>query len=210
MKKPILLFFFFISLSQLLAQTNKTLLLKEPPKNYALKVNVLSPFLASLNLSLETPISEKWSIQNGLVYTHLGIDENNTKPFVIKGFQYILDFRKYRKKNEKWNGSYHQYFARYSNFKNNYYIQDSSTQNKVVIYKENLSGISLGYVFGYQKTFRNKFLIDAFVGACLSFPTNYRSEPNKPVGKDLTGSFEINPYTNGFGIRTGIKVGYLF
>jgi hypothetical protein len=175
-----------------------------------LKVNILSPFVASLNLSLETPISEKWSIQNGLVYTQFGIDESANKPTSIKGFQYVLDFRKYRKKKEKWNGTYNQYFLRYSNYQNKYYVQDTSTQNKVIIYKEYISGISLGYTFGYQKTYRNKFLLDVYVGACLSFPTTYRSEPNNPTGKDLTGSFEINPYTNGFGIRTGIKVGYLF
>ena len=126
MKKQ--LFLLVLSLQCLLgsAQTNPYQF-KEWPKNHAIKINLLSGFVGTLNLSYEFLFSQQWSIQNGISYTQLNL-ENARKKAGLTGFQYSLDLRKYKSKNYAWNGRYHQYFIRFTSYEYKDNRQDSSTQ----------------------------------------------------------------------------------
>ncbi len=183
---------------------------KELPKTNAIKLNILSGFVGTLNLSYEHLLSQQWSIQNGISYTQLNLDNTRKKTGLI-GFQYSLDFRKYKSAKTAWNGRYHQYFFRFAAYEYKDNKQDSSTQNKIINYKENLQGFSLGYAWGFQKTYSNKYLIDAFIGIQLSVPTYYSCSPSQEILKDYKiKTNEENLATNGVGFRGGIKIGYLF
>ncbi len=209
MKKTIL--FFILCFSAMLgsAQTNNYNY-KEWPKTKAIKINILSGFAGTLNLSYEYLFAQQWSIQNGISYTQLNFD-NSRRQLGLNGFQYTLDFRKYKSIKTAWNGRYNQYFVRFAAYTYKDNKQDSSTQNKIINYKENLQGISIGYAWGYQKTYRNKFLIDAFIGMQLSVPTYYSCSPSQEILKDYKiKTNEENLATNGIGFRGGIKFGYLF
>ncbi|OYU94833.1 MAG: hypothetical protein CFE21_14180 [Bacteroidetes bacterium B1(2017)] len=209
--KQVVYFILLLTLQfQVLAQ-RKIRIENIAPPSHALKINVLSGFVGTLNISYEYRLTQKWSIQNGLCYTQMIISRDPRKPYSTEGFQYLLDVRKYTHSNGLLNGRYHQYFLRYSQFINKDYIQDSLTKNKPIAYTENLHGITLGWVYGYQKTYQNKYLIDVFCGIGISVPTCFNSSPSKDFLKPYkVRSFESNPYTNGVNLRMGLKVGYLF
>ncbi len=209
MKKYLLILFFCLQCWFGSAQTNNYFY-KERPKTQAIKINILSGFAGTLNLSYEYLFTQQWSIQNGISYTQLNLD-NTRKKAGLLGFQYSLDFRKYKSIKTTWNGRYKQYFIRFAAYEYKDNKQDSSTQNKIINYKENLQGISIGYAWGYQKTYRNKYLIDAFIGIQLSVPTYYSCSPSAAILADYKiKTNEANIATNGIGFRGGIKFGYLF
>lgn len=209
--KQVVYFILLLTLNfQVIAQ-RKTHIEKVAAPVHALKINVLSGFVGTINLSYEYRLTQKWSIQNGICYTQMIASRDPRKPYSAEGFQYLLDLRKYKNKTSSWDGWYHQYYLRYSQFKSKNYIQDSLTNNKPIAYTENLHGITLGWVYGYQKTYQNKYLIDVFCGIGLSVPTYFNSSPSKDFLKPYkASSFENNQYTNGVNLRMGLKVGYLF
>lgn len=181
------------------------------PKNNAIKISLLSPIAATLNLSHEYKLNSFWSLQNGLAITSLKLTETGQKSYGFEGFQYSLDIRKYRKNKIDWNGWYHQFFLRYAQYTYHNYRQDSITQNKVIQLKEDLHGINLGYAFGYQKVFQNKYIIDSYVGYYLSIPTFYSANlSEETILKYKLNSLKENPITSTAGLRIGLKVGYLF
>ena len=210
MKKQILL---LIGILQIFLCTGQTRMPYDPytiSKKNIVKVNLLSGFVGTINLSYETKLSKKWSVQGSFAYTNLVIDATDRKRTSLIGFQTGIDLRKYFRLKKEWNGWYSQLMLRYNDYQHHYYVQDSTTNNVVVNYKEDLKGISVGYNIGYQRTYRNRFVIDAFTGVFTSFPLYFKSNPTKLNVNNPTASFEINPYTNGGSIRIGLKVGYLF
>lgn len=210
MKKLIMLLFCFFYVLPLIGQSRITYDPYSIKKKNIVKINLLSGFIGTINLSYETKISNNWSVQGNFAYTNLNIDASARKRTSLIGFQTGIDLRKYLRQKNEWNGSYTQLMLRYNDYQHHYFIQDSSTNNVVVNYKENLKGVSVGFIMGYQRTFKNKFVIDAFAGVFNSFPILYNSTPTK-VKIDMPNvSFETNPYTNGGSIRIGLKVGYLF
>jgi hypothetical protein len=181
------------------------------PKNNAIKTSILSPILGTLNISHEYKLSTSWSIQHGLSYTSLVTQIGEQKKTGFNGWQYCVDFRKYRNTKVNWNGWYHQYFLRYAQYSNYTYRQDLITLNKPIQLKENMHGINIGFGIGYQKVFKNKFVIDAFVGPYISIPTYYKSNlSSEEIEKNELNSLEENPLTSTASLRLGLKVGYLF
>jgi len=210
MKQALFYIIFLIYVLPVMGQNKITYDPYSVKKKNIVKVNLLSGFLATINLSYETKITYKWSVQSSLAYTNLKLDGSDRKKTSMEGFQVGIDLRQYWRQRNEWNGWYSQLMLRYCSYDYHYYVQDSTTNNVVVNYQEKLKGISVGYLFGYQRTYRNRFVIDAFTGIFASAPIQYTSNPIKPI-KNFTGqSFEINPYTNGGSIRLGLKIGYLF
>lgn len=212
MKQARLTIFLILYLSQLnglFAQGNKLEI--NQTKNHIVKVNILSPFIATLNVSHEYAFLPRWGIENGLSMTQLVLDNNEKRYTSIKGFTYNLDFRNYELKKGKLNGWFDSYFLRYSQYEYRRVKQDSSTGNILIPIRENMAGVSIGFIKGYRRIYQNKYLLECFFGAYLSKPIMYSNNVSNDLMKqyDIT-SFKENPLTNGFGIRVGIKVGYLF
>lgn len=181
------------------------------PKNNAVKTSILSPILGTINISHEYKLSNTWSIQHGLAYTSIVVQDGEQKKTGYQGWQYCVDFRKYRNTRVNWNGWYHQYFLRYAQYSNYTYRQDLITLNKPIQLNENMHGINMGFAIGYQKVFKNRFVIDTFLGPYISIPTYYTSNlSEEEIEKYELNSLEENPLTSTPSLRIGIKVGYLF
>jgi hypothetical protein len=204
--------FLILCISQansLFAQVNKLEI--SQTKNHIIKVNILSPFVATLNASHEYAFRPRWGVENGLSMTQLVLDNNEKRYTSIKGFTYSLDFRNYELKKGKLNGWFDSYFLRYSQYEYRRVKQDSNTGNVIIPIKENMAGVSIGFIKGYRRIYQNKYLLECFFGAYISKPLKYTNNINPDLMKKYQEtSFKENPFTNGVGIRIGIKVGYLF
>lgn len=181
------------------------------PKRNAIKTNILSPLIGTLNICHEYLLDSVWSVQNGFAYTSIIEQPNDNKKFGFEGFQYTLDVRMYKSTKQRWNGWYNQFFLRFGQYANYDYKQDSSTANKVVQLNEKMAGINLGVAYGYQRVYQNKFVLDVYGGIYKTLSISYNSNlDEKTIEIYELESFKDNPLTSLSSIRLGLKVGYLF
>lgn len=179
-------------------------------RKHALKINLLSPLFLTLNLAHEIKLSPTKGLQQVLGYTYFYTDEGYGKITDFKGLYYTLDVRFYRNNKVAWNGMYLNPFARYNYINHKYYITDTTT-NITKNYQEKLQGLSLGFAWGKQKIYRNKFLIDYSIGVYASLPINrYQSEGTPSEIPVETIVFYNSPFIEGLGIRPVLRFGYLF
>ncbi|MBC7384410.1 MAG: DUF3575 domain-containing protein [Bacteroidia bacterium] len=178
------------------------------PKKGAIKVSLVSPILLTINISYEYALSNKYSMQHGLAYTDYYAYGRRGKYAAFNNFQYTFDFRMYLKNKVKFHGWYQQPFIKYTFINHHFYITDSIT-NKITNIEENIHAISIGYAFGKQKVYNNKWLIDVYFGVYESLTINYDS--NVEAGLETPRqSYKKAPIVNGLWFRPGLKVGYLF
>ncbi|MBU3661781.1 MAG: DUF3575 domain-containing protein [Bacteroidetes bacterium] len=179
-------------------------------RKHALKINLLSPLFLTLNLAHEVRLNSHQSMQQVLAYTYFYANGGNKKITDFKGLYYTLDYRIYGKNKKAWQGGYLNPFIRYNYINHKYYITDTTT-NITKNYQEKLQGLSLGFAWGKQKIYRNKFLIDYSIGIFASLPLNrYQSEGTPTEIPDDTFVFYNSPFTDGIGIRPVLRFGYLF
>lgn len=170
-------------------------------KKSALKINLTSPVFFTLSFSYEHQLGSKTSFQQGISLTQFSNNPGRNRITSISGFQLTSDFRIYLTHEAKLKGYYQQPFIRYSDFTQQYYLNNKHTNTfKKVVQK--VHGLTIGYAIGKQVTYSNKWLFDYFIGICYSFNIYYQNNQNLPL--------EYNPWTNGIGLRPGLKVGFLF
>lgn len=158
------------------------------PKN-ALKMNPVSLLVKTGNISYERVVSGKTSAQLGAFYSGVGLDH-----FKYGGFGITPEVRFYLGRNaQALNGVYAAPFARYQNFA----IRDEELKSKA-----RFSTVGGGAVVGYQKAFPSGFTLDFFAGPSLS-KASFRDDADED-------DFEINGSFKGFGLRTGLTVGFSF
>lgn len=179
-------------------------------RKHALKINLLSPLFLTLNLAHEVKLSPNQSMQQVLAYTYFYSDEGNKKITDYKGLYYTLDYRVYINNKKAWQGGYLNPFIRYNYINHKYYLTDTTT-NITKNYLEKLQGLSIGFAWGKQKIYRNKFLIDYSIGIFASLPLNrYQSEGTPTEIPDDAFVFYNSPFTDAVGIRPVLRFGYLF
>jgi hypothetical protein len=152
----------------------------------ALKVNPLSVLVKTGNISYERAIASNQSLQLGVFYSGLGIGD-----FKYEGFGITPEYRYYFGGNkEVLNGGYVAPFARYQQF---------SIGDKTSDAKAKFQTIGGGFVLGYAKSWSSGFVLDIFAGPSyndIRFKTGQESD------------FEIKGGLKGFGMRTGIGIGF--
>jgi hypothetical protein len=179
-------------------------------RKHALKINLLSPLFLTLNLAHEIKLSPHQSMQQVLAYTYFYSDGGNKKITDFKGLYYTLDYRIYRNNKKTWQGRYLNPFIRYNYINHKYYITDTTT-NITKNYQEQLQGLSIGFAWGKQKIYRNKFLIDYSIGIFASLPLNRYQSEGTPTEIPIDAFvFYNSPFTDGVGIRPVLRFGYLF
>jgi hypothetical protein len=151
------------------------------------KINIFSPIVKTFNLSYERKISATSSFQLGGFYT--GYSTGGTK---FSGFGVTPEYRFYLSESEAPAGVYVAPFLRYQNFKLTEDEFDS---------EGTLSMFGGGLVIGKQWIFKEKISLDIFIG-----PQYSAGDVKVESGAD---TFDTDVF-DGFGIRTGLTLGFAF
>lgn len=159
--------------------------LKAQDVNNTFKINPLSALLRTGSVFYERRISNGVTTQLGLAYTGLKLDETKFTGVVV-----TPEVRFYLKQYAP-TGFYAAPFVRYQN----YTITDG-------IDKGNYSSIGGGVLGGYQWVYGSGFVLDLFFG-----PSFNSGKYKASAGEDEP---EIKGGIEGFGIRTGIAIGFGF
>lgn len=178
MKKQITIASFLLLLSLgVFAQT--------APKN-AIKINPLSAIVRTGSVFYETAVSEKSTIQLGLAYTGLKLDDVK-----FDGVAITPEYRNYFK-GSALNGLYVAPFARYQNFR----VKDDENN------KGTYESIGGGLMLGKQWMYDSGFALDLFFGPAF----------NSGKVKDQQGSSAptVSNTIDGFGLRIGVTIGFGF
>jgi hypothetical protein len=153
----------------------------------AIKVNIFSPIVRTLNIQFEHALNETSSFQIGAFYS--GVSIGDTK---FSGFGITPEYRFYLSSTSAPQGVYLGPFLRYQNFN----LKDEVTDSEAT-----LSTFGGGVVIGKQWIFKEKVVLDIFIGPA------YNSGSLEV--KSGTDAFDTGS-ANGFGVRTGLSLGFAF
>jgi hypothetical protein len=155
----------------------------------AIKINPLSLIFATGNVAYERAVSENSSIQLGVFYSGVSISG-----WKYTGLGITPEYRIYFAGNRQaLNGVYVGPFVRYQNF---------SLKSKESDSKAEYSSFGGGAIIGWEKTWASGFVLDIFAGP------QYNS--GKIKEKSGSETVDISGNLDGFGIRTGITLGFAF
>lgn len=158
------------------------------PQN-AIKINPLSLIFATGNVAYERAVSENSSFQLGVFYS--GVSISGLK---YSGLGITPEYRFYVAGNKQaLNGVYVGPFVRYQSFS----LKDKNSDSEA-----KFTSFGGGAVIGWEKTWSSGFVLDLFAGPAY----------NSGKVKDKSGSndFDVAGSIDGFGLRTGITIGFAF
>lgn len=162
---------------------------QEAGRSNAVKLNPLSLAFLTGNVAYERAVGASSSVQLGVFYSGLKISG-----IKYSGLGITPEFRKYfGGAKEALNGVYVAPFVRYQNFN----LEDTEEENETT-----LTTIGGGATIGWEKTWASGFVLDIFAGP--SYNSAKFKNDNDEDEFDLKGGF------TGFGIRTGITLGFAF
>lgn len=154
-----------------------------------IKLNILAPIVKTANVQYEKAFGNK-SFQLGAFYT--GFKQSTTK---FSGFGITPEFRFYLSDTPAPQGFYAAPFLRYQNFT----IEGTDPNASA---KGTLSTFGGGLIIGKQWIFKEKVVLDIFLGPAY----------NSGKVKATSGNADnLNPQSfDGFGVRTGVCFGLAF
>lgn len=150
-----------------------------------IKINPLSALLATGSVFYERKVSEGISAQLGVAYTGVKLDDVK-----FSGLAITPEVRFYFKRHAP-TGMYTAPFLRYQNFT----VSENTN-------KGSYTSFGGGAIMGYQWVYNSGFTLDLFFGPNYN-SGNYKST----IGTDEP---QIKGGIEGFGIRTGIALGFGF
>ena len=155
----------------------------------ALKINPMSLLVRTGNISYEREVKAGQTFQIGAFYTGLSISD-----LKYSGLGITPEYRFYfGGQKQAFNGGYVAPFVRYQNFE----ISDKDVDNKA-----SFSTVGGGAIIGWEKRWKSGFVLDIFAGP------SYNSIRFKNENKE--DEFDIKGGIKGFGLRTGIAIGFGF
>jgi len=153
------------------------------------KINPLSLILATGNISYERQVADNQTFQIGGFYSGFSLSD-----LKYTGFGITPEYRWYfGAAKQAFNGGYVAPFVRYQSFS----IKDKETNDKA-----SFNSIGGGATVGYEKKFKSGFVLDVFAGP------SYNSVSFK--NKSQEDEFDIKGGLKGFGIRSGVTLGFAF
>jgi hypothetical protein len=155
----------------------------------AIKINPLSLFVITGNVAYERATGDNQSFQVGVFYSGVSISGLKYSGLGITP-EYRFYFAGHR---EALNGVYAAPFLRYQSFT----FKDKETTDKA-----NFSSFGGGATIGWEKTWNSGFVLDLFAG-----PSYNSGRFKNDADED---QFDVSSGINGFGIRTGITLGFAF
>ncbi|MGZ5191263.1 MAG: DUF3575 domain-containing protein, partial [Flavisolibacter sp.] len=162
---------------------------QENVNSNAIKLNPLSLAFLTGNVQYERAVGANTSAQLGVFYS--GLSFSGIK---YSGLGITPEFRIYfGGSKQALNGVYAAPFVRYQSFK----IEDKETGDKT-----SFTTMGGGATIGWQKMWNSGFVLDIFAGP------SYSSAKFKNDSDDDT--FDVQGGFTGFGVRTGIAIGFGF
>jgi hypothetical protein len=158
-------------------------------KANVIKINIFSPIVKTFNIQYEHKVKADASVQLGFFYTGFSVGDTR-----FSGIGITPEYRFYLSDTEAPQGVYLAPFLRYQNFT----LTDSPS-----LAEASLSNFGGGVIIGKQWIFKEKIALDIFIGPSYSSGT-----VNVKSGSSTT-TFETGVF-NGFGIRTGLCLGFAF
>jgi hypothetical protein len=232
--KIIILILPFIALRVNAQLPNKSLAeLNKSERKNAIKVNLLSPFYSTINISYQHVLSNTGSlnitasymdfdaygsensniVSNSSYYGSYGYGDRSQR---TQGFAITPEYR-YALNGKGLSGFYLGPFLRYMYYEysetyevSGYYYNSqgnyvylSQTGSDLFTYHT----VALGAVIGKQFVFKNKVTIDFFGGPVYSVlaASNHSKQDDVVIGSGIP-----NVYIQGYGIRGGITVGFAY
>jgi len=154
----------------------------------ALKLNPLSIIIKTGNISYERAINHNQSFQLGGFYSGVSLGD-----FKYDGWGITPEYRFYfGGEKQVLNGGYVAPFFRY---------QDFSISDKASDAKASFSTLGGGAIIGWEKKYKTGFVLDVFAGP------SYNSIKFRNGNED---DFDIKGGIKGFGLRSGIAIGFSF
>lgn len=155
----------------------------------AIKLNPLSLAFLTGNISYEKAVSKTSSVQLGVFYS--GVNFSGLK---YSGFGLTPEYRIYFGGGKQaLNGVYAAPFVRYQNFT----LEDTEIDNKTTF-----TTIGGGATIGWQKMWNSGFVLNLFAGPSYN-SAKFKNESDEE-------EFDIKGGFTGFGIRTGLTIGFGF
>lgn len=162
---------------------------QEDVKQNAIKLNPLSLAFLTGNMSYERAVSSNQSVQLGVFYS--GVNLSGLK---YSGFGLTPEYRIYfAGAAQALNGVYVAPFVRYQNFK----LEDKESSNKTTF-----TTVGGGATIGWQKMWSSGFALNIFAGPAYNNAKFKNSNDEDEF--DIKGGF------TGFGIRSGLTLGFGF
>ncbi|HEX2608336.1 MAG TPA: DUF3575 domain-containing protein [Flavisolibacter sp.] len=162
---------------------------QEATKKNAIKLNPLSLAFLTGNVSYERAVGSNQSINLGVFYS--GISFDNLK---YSGFGLTPEYRFYfAGKKEALNGVYAAPFVRFQSFN----LEDKDAGDKTTF-----TTIGGGATIGWQKMWNSGFVLNLFAGPSYS-SVKFKNDSDEDEF-DIKGAFK------GFGVRTGLTIGFGF
>jgi hypothetical protein len=161
---------------------------KKTPQN-AIKLNPLSLVFATGNIAYERAISGNQSLQLGVFYSGVTISD-----LKYTGLAVTPEYRVYfAGQKQALNGVYVGPFVRYQSFR----IKEKDSN-----YQADFTSFGGGAVIGWEKTWSSGFVLDIFAGPAFN--------AGKFKNKADEDNFDVAGSIDGFGLRTGITLGFAF
>lgn len=155
----------------------------------AIKINPLSLIFATGNIAYERAVSANSSVQLGIFYSGVAISG-----LKYTGLGITPEYRFYIAGNKQaMNGVYVGPFVRYQSFT----LKDKDSDSEA-----KFTSFGGGATIGWEKTWASGFVLDIFAGP------SYNS--GKVKDKSGSGDFDVAGSIDGFGLRTGIALGFAF
>lgn len=157
------------------------------------KINIFSPIVKTLNMSYERKVSANGSFQIGGYFTSYSPGDSK-----ISGFGVTPEYRFYLSESEAPAGVYVAPFVRYQSLK----VEDTFDGE---VTKGKWSAFGGGLVIGKQWIFKEKISLDIFIGPQYVA----RGDVKVTDGTGESESFDLGAF-DGFGVRTGLTLGFAF
>lgn len=162
---------------------------QEAGRSNAIKINPLSLIFATGNIAYERAVSKNKSVQLGAFYSGFG-----TSSLKYSGFGVTPEVRIYfAGQKQALNGVYVAPFARYQSFK----LEDKGTTNTTTF-----TTMGGGAILGWQKMWGSGFTLDLFAGPAYN-KAKFKNDND-------ANTFDVSAGLSGFGVRTGITLGFGF
>lgn len=154
-----------------------------------IKVSLLSPFVKTGSFFYERALNDEMSLVGGFFFTAW----NPSDDVDLNGIGVTLEYRYYLSESTVApSGAFLAPFVRYQKF-------GISEDIGGTISEADLNSMGGGLLVGYQKLFKDRITLEAFIG-----PAYYSSKLTGDEGVESIGQFD------GFTARGGVTVGFAF
>ncbi len=187
-------------------------------KKNSLKMSLISPFIQTFTLFYTRYLNEEKAIQLGI--STMNEFTYSSNKFTITSQAFTIEYR-YLLSGTHGMGSYIQPFSRTINFNSTVAINGGGyydyNQGKYIYtsgssYHESCISTGLGFLIGFQNTFKNRILLDMYLGPVYSIQMFKKT--NAPAGTYPTTFPDRatldDAILKNYGARAGLSIGFLF